>query len=200
MATTSNTPAVTEIPRINKNRFHLTIVGETPLITHKFSDTQKKQILDKQMKKAVAARKAKDPELDYRESMYYTPDGKPGFPASGIKGSCVAACSFLPKSVTKVWARGAFYIVGDILPIDGEPEMREDIVRIGGRSADLRYRAMFPEWIITFKVLHNPDIISVDGIINLVENAGFYVGIGDWRPQKSGTYGQFSVLKNGQAT
>ena len=94
-------------------------------------------------------------------------------------------------------ARGSFFIMGDILPIDGDHQMREDIVRLGGRTADLRYRAEFPEWKITLTIRHNPRIISQEGIINLLENAGFGVGIGDWRPEKSGSHGMFQVSRNG---
>jgi len=92
-------------------------------------------------------------------------------------------------------ARGAFFIMGDIIPIVGEHKMREDIVRLNGRTADLRYRAEYPEWQITFIVNYNPDIIGVDSIINLLEVAGFHVGIGDWRPEKNGTHGMFHVLR-----
>ena len=182
------------VPPIDKARFKITIVGDSSLISHRFSDRQKKAMLDKQMKKAQAAKEAKNPEQDYHDSMYMTPDGKPGYPASGIKKACVDACSFI-EGLTKVEARGAFYIMGDILPITGEPQMREDIVRLGGRTADLRYRAEFSEWSIEFDVLHNPRVISAEAIINLIENAGFSVGIGDWRPQKAGSHGMFRVKR-----
>jgi hypothetical protein len=182
------------VPPIEKGKFKVTIIGDSPLISHRFSDSQKKAMLDKQMKKAQAAKEAKNPEKDYAESIYKTRDGKPGFPASGIKGACVAACSFI-EGMTKVEARGAFYILGDILPIKGEPRMREDIVRLGGKVADLRYRAEFPEWSIDLDVLHNPRVISAEAIVNLIENAGFSVGLGDWRPQKNGSFGMFRVKR-----
>lgn len=185
--------AAVSIPGVRKERFQVTIEGDTSLITNKFSDRAKKSILDKQMKKAQAARAAKDPEANYQGSIYRTEDGRPGFPASGIKKACVEACRFLEMAMTE--ARGAFFVMGDILPIEGEPRIREDIVRLGGRTADIRYRAEFPEWRIELTVLHNPDVISAESIVNLIETAGFHIGIGDWRPTKSGTHGMFHVSK-----
>ena len=187
---------VVEIPGIEINKFTVTIEGVSSLITHRFSDESKKAMLDKQMKKATLAKKAKDPEHNYRQSLYHTEDGQPGFPAAGIKKACVSACRFL-DDIPMTQARGAFFIMGDIIPIDGEHRMREDIVRLGGKTADIRYRAEFPEWKITLTIRHNPRIISQEGIVNLLENAGFGVGIGDWRPEKNGSHGMFQVSRNG---
>lgn len=183
------------IPGIHKERLTITIVGETSLISHKFSDKDKKKILDKQMKKASAtmAKEAKDPQADYEGSIYYTDDGQPGFPASGIKNACVSACRFLDMAMTE--ARGAILVMGEILPINGKPQMREDMVRLGGKVSDIRFRADYPEWSITFDVLYSPRIVSVESIVNLVETAGFHIGIGDWRPEKNGTHGMFHVKR-----
>lgn len=184
------------VPRINKSSFEVTIMGDTSLITNCFSEEAKRKILDKQMKKARGARPIRNPEAEYNASIYRMPDGKPGFPASGIKLACINACRFLPMKMTE--ARGAFFVRGDIIPIDGEPEMKEDMVRLAGagRPADLRYRAEFKEWKMTFTILHNPDIISVESIINLLETAGFHIGIGDWRPEMEGTHGMFHVIED----
>lgn len=183
------------VPPINKSRFKVTIVGDSSLISHHFSDRSKKAVLDNAMGKARGAKEPKNPERDYKESFYLTADGKPGFPASGIKKACVDACSFI-EGITKVEARGAFYILGDILPIKGRPQMREDNTRVGRGGTDMRYRADFPDWSIELDVLHNPNVISDEAIVNLIENAGFSIGIGDWRPQKAGSHGMFRVKRS----
>jgi hypothetical protein len=185
------------IPSVQKEQVTLTIVGDTSLITNCFSDEAKEVMLAKQMKKATTAKKAKDPEAQYLASIYRTEGGQPGFPASGIKKAAVNACRFLDMKMTE--ARGAFFVMGDILPIAGEHRIREDIVRLQGKTADIRYRAEFPEWQITFDVHYNPRIISIEGIANLVETAGFHVGIGDWRPENNGTHGMFHVKREESA-
>ena len=48
----------------------------------------------------------------------------------------------------KVFARQTFHILGgDLIPIYGDdPAMREDMVRVGMGTADLRYRGEFKKW------------------------------------------------------
>jgi len=185
-------PQVIELPRMDIQRFQITLIGDSPLICHAWSKKAKQAMLDKQMKKAKAARDAKDPEQEYRESLYYCEDGRYGFPAVAFKSAAVDACSHV-DGLTKVGARGAFHIVGDMVPIEGEPTMREDMVRIGMGTADIRYRGEFRQWQATLEVRYNAAMFSPEQIVNLFNTAGFAIGIGEWRPQKDGSFGMFHV-------
>lgn len=49
------------LPALNIQRIEVTLIGDTALIMHKWSEKAKKEMLDKQMKKATQAREAKDP-------------------------------------------------------------------------------------------------------------------------------------------
>jgi hypothetical protein len=192
------------IPPIKIEKFAITLVGDSPLIVHAWSEKAKKEMLDKQMKKAKTGREAKDPWLDYCNTLYWiTPkpeypteenilNAKFGFPAVGFKSAAVDACSAV-ADVTKVAARGAFHIIGDLVEIVGKPTIREDMVRVGMGAADIRYRAEFREWKANVQIRHNVDALSVEQIINLFNIAGFSVGVGEWRPQKDGSYGMFHV-------
>jgi hypothetical protein len=71
--------------------------------------------------------------------------------------------------------------------------MREDVVRIGKGSTDLRYRAELLGWEADVKVKFNADVLSAEQVVNLLKISGFSVGLGEWRPQKSGEYGTFDV-------
>ena len=90
-------------------------------------------------------------------------------------------------------ARGTFHINGEFIRIKGEPTMREDMVKVGMGSADLRYRAEFKEWSMTFQVRYNRSMLTAEQIINLFNIAGFGNGIGEWRPQRNGAFGMFHV-------
>ena len=72
--------------------------------------------------------------------------------------------------------------------------MREDIVRLPNGSADLRFRGeMFP-WSADLSIRYNAGIITPEQVINLVNLAGFHVGVGEWRPgspKKTGSFGMF---------
>jgi hypothetical protein len=185
------------IPQLRIREMDITLIGDSPLICHNWSDKAKKMMLDKQMKKAVAAKDAKNPEQDFHESLYHLPGGRYGFPVVGFKSAAVDACSHV-ANLTKVISRGAFHIKGEMAVIEGTPEMREDMVRVGMGTADLRYRGEFKEWRTTIRVRFNESVISPEQIINLFNTAGFALGVGEWRPQKDGSYGMFHVATEGE--
>jgi hypothetical protein len=178
----------------------LRLVGDTPLISHRWSEKAKKEMLDKQMKRAKVAKAAKDPERDYLESLYPHPDGGYGFPAIGFKNAAVTAVTQV-SGLTKVLARGAFHVISDgrmadgteLIKIEGEPTMREDMVRIAMGTADIRYRGQFNEWSCVLRVRYNAGVIGGEMMANLFQHAGFSVGIGEWRPEKDGNFGMFHV-------
>lgn len=182
-----------ELPALNVQTMEVTVVGDSPLVCHAWSAKAKRQMLDKQMKKAKQAKEAKDPLADYRDSLYPLPDGSGyGFPAVAFKAAAVDACSHI-EGVTKVEARGAFHILGELVPIDGTPTMREDMVRIAMGTADIRYRGEFREWRATFCLRFNANVLSPAQIVNLFNTAGFAIGVGEYRPEKNGSWGMFHV-------
>lgn len=181
-----------EIPKIDVGQLEITLVGDSPLISHKWSEKAKKQMLDKQMKKAKTAKEAKDPEQDYKDSLYDHPGGGYGFPCVAFKAAAVSACRF-SDGIKMTEARGAFHVVGELAKIDGEPSMREDMVRVGMGTADIRYRGQFEKWKTRLLVSYNKAALSPEQIVNLFNIAGFGVGVGEWRPEKDGSYGRFHV-------
>lgn len=195
MAPGNKTPArLIEIPEITVDRIELTLIGDSSLICHRFSDAEKKKMAAKQQGKAERGKAPKDPQADYKGSFYVDENGHHAFPCSAFKNAGVAACRFvdgLPMTV----ARGGFFVIGDYAKIIGKPRMREDNVRVGRGVADLRYRAEFPEWRVNVTVDFNPRVLTAEKVINLLNHAGFHVGVGDWRPEKNGNHGRFHVLQ-----
>jgi len=195
---------IISIPRPDIRVINVRVVGDSPLITHAWSEKAKKLMLDKQMKKAKQGKDAKDPWMDFCDSLYWlTPKpAKPtegdvdratfGIPAICFKHAAVYACSHV-DGITKVVARGAFHIEGDILPIDGKPQIREDMVRIAMGTADIRYRGEFKGWSVDLSIRYNASVISPEQIVNLLTVAGFASGVGEWRPSRNGNFGMFKV-------
>lgn len=186
-----------EVPRIDVRQLQITLIGDSPLISHKWSEKAKKEMLDKQMKKAKTAKEAKDPERDFKESLYVHPEGGYGFPCVAFKAAAVGACRFA-DGVRMTEARGAFHVNGELARIEGEPTMREDMVRIAMGTADIRYRGEFREWRTTLDISYNGASLSPAQIINLFNLAGFGVGVGEWRPEKDGPFGRFHVAADGE--
>lgn len=209
MATAKQTTAV-ELPPLNLQTLDIPIIGDSGLICHAWSAKAKKQMLDKQMKKATAGKVAKDPWQDFCETLYWL-DGMPekptdddvmtarfGFPAVAFKSAAITAVTST-GGMTKVMARQCFHILGEFVEILGPaPSMREDMVRVGMGTADIRHRAEFETWGATLRVQHNANVLSAEQVISLFEAGGFGVGIGDWRPEKDGVSGRFHVAKTGE--
>ncbi len=197
-----------ELPQLNIGLMEITIIGDSPLIVHAWSHKAKRQMLDKQTKAAKGAREAKDPKADFEASMYRLADGGYGFPSVGFKTSAVTAGTSI-AGLTKIQARQAFHVIGEdvdvagafegsisrlnLVRIHGTPQMREDLVRVGMGTADLRYRAEFPEWHAKLLVRYNKNVLSEAQIMNLINTAGFAVGCGEWRPERDGAYGMFHI-------
>lgn len=199
------------IPAIKIEELPITLVGDSPLIVHRFSEKTKREMLDKQMKRAkTTSRDAKNPVSDFMESLYWLTEmpkehteeafeqaiasgAEFGFPAIAFKSSAVSAAYRMGITKDKMTARGAFHIDGEFVRIDGIPSLREDMVRLQGSSADIRYRGEFKEWRATFMVRYNASVYSVEQIANFFNLGGFACGVGEWRPEKDGSYGMFHV-------
>lgn len=181
------------LPELKQREVVIQLRGTSPLLMHKFSEKSKREMLDKMQGKAKASkREIRDPEKDYQESMYVRPDGSYGFPALAFKNAVVTAAN--DAGIQKVLARRAFHVTGDeLVKIDGAPTMREDTVRVGMGSTDLRYRAEFQEWSTEIPLIFNEGVISLEQLLNLFRIAGFGVGVGDWRPERNGMHGTWEV-------
>jgi len=184
---------IIDLPRPDFKTSIITLRGTSPLISHRWSDKAKQMMLAKQMKKASTGKEAKNPEQDFRDSLYTHPDGGYGFPTIAFKACAVRAGTYANQKMT--FLRGAFHVIGgELVRIEGEPRMREDMVRVANGVADIRYRGEFPSWSCQIRVVYNARAISIEQILNLFRIAGFSVGIGEWRPEKDGVYGMFEVM------
>lgn len=199
-----------ELIPINIKEFDLNVKGITPLIVHRFSEKARKQIEDKQQKKAKEAKKARDPKEEYLASLYPMPgyeskvgnkDCKYGIPAVWIKLAAVDSCRFV-DGLKMTLARGAFHVLGEsggLIPLHYKSlRMRQDAVTIGINTRDLRYRGEFSDWHVKCRIRYNASVISPEQIINLINVAGFSGGLGEMRPSQkaSDQYGMFEVVTN----
>lgn len=181
------------LPKLDIRTLELTLIGDSALICHHWSEKAIKQMLDKQMGIPSAGREHKDPQKDFQESLYPHPEGGYGFPSIAFKKAAVEACTSLGKTVTKVAARQAFHVVGELVKIKGTPRMRQDMVTVGREAADIRFRGEFPDWEVTLQVRFNARLLSAEQVINLFNTAGFAVGVGEWRSERDGQFGLFHV-------
>ncbi|MDP2235014.1 MAG: hypothetical protein Q8J88_01150 [Bacteroidales bacterium] len=67
-------------------------------------------------------------------------------------------------------------------------------VKVGTQKI-IRTRPLFNTWKVTFSCLLDEYKLNQEELIRIVENAGSYVGLGDYRPR----FGRFELIKNNQA-
>ena len=131
-----------------------------------------------------------------------------GFPACAVKAAAISAAYRMGYMKNKVTGNGLFHIFGmddpefiEIKSLDeGQPkfESREDEVKIGMGTSDLRYRPEFKHWYADIKVEYNVNgMIDRDSIVNMIELGGDMCGIGEWRIEKGGSFGKFHVEVTG---
>jgi hypothetical protein len=186
-----------DLKPIKKEIAVITIKGTAPLIVHAWSSKAKQMILDKQQGRKPA-KELKDPATDFEESMYRLPDGSHGFPVLGFKAATVGGARYF-NGVTMTQMRQCMFFLGDSSAPDlvrletPGPVMREDMVRVGMGTADIRYRAEYRDWGATLHIQYLPSVISLDAIVALVD-AGGMGGVGEWRPEKDGAFGTYEVV------
>lgn len=205
-----------EIRPIEIQKTTIRIVGDTPLIMHAWSEKAKREMLDKQMKKTKsAAREAKNPVEDFIRSMYWltpmptdmTEDGfekaiaagaRFGFPVTAFKQAAISAAYRMGWAKDKMSLRGAFFIDSDenqMIEIHSDvPSMKEDMVKVGMGTADIRYRGEFRNWYADLTISYNKNgQHTLEQIINIINAGGYVCGVGEWRPERDGQYGMFHV-------
>lgn len=201
--------ALVQISKIAEETILVPIIGDSPLIMHAFSAKAKRQMLDA-MQGRRAPKQAKDPEAEYESAFYRLKAkrgrvaaskarAKYGLPADAFKQATVGAARFYGKAVTMTALKQFIFIHGEagddgraLVPIIGEPEMREDVVRVG-QGTDLRYRPEFWPWEATLTVTYFSQAITHDSVISLIGAGGVAVGVGEWRPEKNGTFGRYRI-------
>lgn len=190
--------ATIHIDKIAAETLRVPLVGTSPLIVHRFSEKAKRQMLDA-MQGRKSPKQPKDPQAEYEGAFYRLADGGTGIPVIAFKAATVGGARFY-AAVSMTALRQFFFVRGEIgvdgqqlARIDGEPRMREDVVRVGRGGADLRYRPEYPEWRTVLTVTYVTSALTRNSVLSLIDAGGMGVGVGEWRPEKDGDFGTFQI-------
>lgn len=219
---TAKEEKIIAIKPIEMKTVTITIESDSPLIEHAWSEKAKRLMLEAQTGTAKGkAKEKRSPVRDFINSLYWK-KGKPeitddmseeecqqafldavdhaefGFPLTGIKQAGNSAAYRMHWVKDQMGLRGAYFIRdvdGDgLLTINGKPTMREDTVKLQGKTADLRYRGVFDKWSITFDVDYNANgEFSLENLLNIINAGGTVCGIGEWRPERDGQFGRYHI-------
>lgn len=192
--------------------FSVWLIGDTPLITHAWSQKAKLEMLQKQVKASKAGKEARDPHADFVSSLYEMGDETYGFPATGVK-NCILSAAHKDKGIAKTSVMAALWIDAELIrtrpalagaicdmPLvrihGSKPEMREDMVKIGAglkKTANLAFRAQFSIWAMKISGRFNSTVFTAPNLAYLIQDAGMASGLGEWRIEKKGMFGAFHL-------
>jgi hypothetical protein len=220
--TTSESTIVVSIPRIRFQTAAVKIIGTSPLVTNPMSKKAMKAIEDKQQ--GVPKTKKHDirnPWQDFFESLYWITEppeecseeswdsvketARFGFHVGGIKDCAVMAAVRRGLVKNGPVGRGLFNILGAVedrlygkqvieIRSSSPPKLRVDCLKPPMQNADMRYRPQFNDWSMEFVVKYEEGTINLEQILNWYQLAGFSVGLGESRAEKSGdSWGSFEL-------
>jgi hypothetical protein len=159
---------------------------------------------------AAPARQKKipTPEEEAEGGTYRTAEGVLAVPAIAVRNAMITAAAGF-KYKTRSWKGFVSHIEirpAELLPLfdsQGEPvtEYEIDLRRavIKGRGAVARARPLVRDWRASFTFLADTEMLPHDKPRELLKQflleAGARIGIGDYRPEKTGWFGRFAVLE-----
>lgn len=148
-----------------------------------------------------------------------------GFPVGAIKDASISAAYRMGWTKDKVSSRCSFFVKADtdhynevdvawdgevtIKPVQNDLveikydsiSMREDMVRVGMGSADIRYRGELRGWYADLTIQYNKNgNYTLENILNFLNAGGVCCGLGEMRPEKAGRVGCITLKNARQAS
>ena len=141
-------------------------------------------------------------ELDCQISLWLDEKGAPTVPETAIR-SCIETAARKLRQGPQV-REGL--IVTEVVSFDYDRERYGATIDQLGKVAQftvpvviqrnrvMKTRAMFDEWAVTFRLDTDPELVDATQLAAWLDIAGRRIGLGDWRPEKSGKYGRFETV------
>ena len=180
------------------------IKGTAPLLMHSDKTANPLHPFTKKLKELTKKRNKTDEDLEtiarveFEAGCYYE-GGKYLMPSSVLDATFLASAKHFKQGV--LWKQAC--IVPDdaifefkhqktppaqLFDVNGYTDIRT--VKVG-QAKTMRCRPIFHEWAFTCTVFLDEAKLNEAEVDNIVTNAGFYIGICDYRPR----YGRFEVEK-----
>lgn len=182
--------------------FTITLTGSASLLMHNSRLSNPLDPATKALKKYTGKRNKTDEDheqiarLEFAGGLYLDPDVGPFIPGENVM-RCLVDGAKLTKMGVKV-TRGVF-IKTDVNPLSyngprGEQELWDAgwrhmaSVKVG-TSRTMRCRPQFHEWAVQAEGVADPSVLELDDLTTIADNAGSFIGLGDWRPR----FGRFTA-------
>lgn len=190
-------------------QYRITVTGISPIIHHDgAAGLDTRSTLSREIA-AIAAKRGGNrtevdddrlQELEAQRSLWLDESGAPSIPATAIRATIESGAR---KRKQGPQVRGGLVVLSTTFDYDRE-KYGTSIEELGRttqftvpvvvqRNRILRTRAKFDTpWSCTFEVDVDDELIDQSQLLEWLDIAGRQIGVGDWRPEKSGIYGRFT--------
>lgn len=197
---------VIELKPLGVRQMEVTIVGDGDLVLNKMNDINKKELIDKRKNKAkdtekpnmwegvitsIHWRDGKPSDMSEDGLRKALEENAPCITSFGLKKSFGDAVvrNEIDKYKTKFDAGVNVVAKGGLVPIKfSEHFLDEKLMSPKKGSPVLAYLNRFSGWSATFTVSYMESVYSAEQIINIINLAGFGLGIGSGRTSGFGRY------------
>lgn len=176
---------------MEKKIVEVEVKGTTPLLMNRF--------LDKSIDTKSKRRTGSQPELEIEDKLYLY-DGRPHIPAVYFKNAITEASKQFKitgkgKSTFSKLAGSTVEVGPEFIPIlPGKYEaFRISAVNPMTKGRMMVTRPRFNDWRAKFQIILNDEGLPLETMNEIIQHAGNYVGVGDWRPDKKGMFGKFMI-------
>lgn len=189
--------------------FQIKIVGKTPLIMHNGAaglDTrhpaniEKAEIARKRGSNRTESDDARLRELECQTSLWLDEEKKPTIPVGAVRRMLENAAR---KSKEGPAVREGLQVESVAFKYD-EKTLGKTVDELGRnaqftvgvvvqRARILRTRAKFDEWSAEVVIDADEELVDKEKLERWLDIGARRIGLGDWRPEKSGSYGRFVV-------
>ena len=176
--------------------------GAAGLDTRSPANLEKAEIARKKGSNRTASDDERLRELECQISLWLDASGAPTIPAAAFRSMIERAARKLKQGPQ---VREGLIVLGDAEFEYDRERYGTTIEQLGKntrfttgvvvqRNRVLRTRAMFEEWEAHFRIEVDEELVDKEQLETWLDIGSRRIGLGDWRPEKSGRYGRFEVL------
>ena len=167
------------------SKINVEVEGSAPLLMNRFSIVEGRPIRKKHVY---------NPKDEAERKSYRTSEGNLMLPSTHFKASMIKAATDFKMSGKKSYKdyvkSGVFIMPMEIELNEQEYTIHEEPVVIQ-RARVMSWRPRFDKWSCNFEIEITDESINPETLMEILETAGKYKGVGDHRPE----YGRF-IVKN----
>jgi len=135
-------------------------------------------------------------EEKVKDKIHYDADGDVAFPAAGFSGGMYKVAYGMDKNMGMKVKESVRFLEPMIKIKYKSMEIAEHVGKIQGKTPRKILRPQFNDWCAVLPIKYDKDVFSAEQIINLIDHAGVKRGLGAYRPERRGEYGQYEVDTN----